>query len=80
MENFLSTSDEITVFGKESGVGMPFDSEVEGRATAVLDSLDGHDMGEDVHEALYTALDQVDDQIHIALEVARRASVRECAA
>lgn len=33
MENFLSTSDEITVFGKESGVGMPFDSEVEGRAS-----------------------------------------------
>lgn len=31
MENFLGTADEIAVVGKDSGYGMPFDTETDGR-------------------------------------------------
>jgi hypothetical protein len=37
-------------------------------------------MGDDVHAALYAALDHVDDQVHGALAQARHASERRAAA
>ena len=73
-----SAADHTTRLFANDAAAVWFD--VEACAAAVLDSLAGHDMGDDVHAALYAALDHVDDGIHGALEQARRSSERRAAA